>query len=66
MKRQERDQLRQKSKAELLKDIEVLERELLDERLTRAQRVPSNVRAAGQQRKKLAILKTFVTQKDAK
>lgn len=64
MKRQERDQLRQKSKAELLKDIEALQRELVTSRMTKDQRMMANVHENLSNRKKVAILKTFVAQKD--
>lgn len=64
MKRQELDQLRQKSKAELLKDVAEVQRELVTLRMSKDQQVLSNVRAFGQNRRKLAALKTFIRLKD--
>jgi ribosomal protein L29 len=64
MKRQELDQLRQKSKAELLKDAASVRRELVTMRMTKDQQVMTNVRAAGQARRKLAALQTFIRLKD--
>lgn len=64
MKRQELDQLRQKSKAELLKDAAELRKELVASRMTRGQQVMGNVRAYGNNRRKLAALETLIRQKD--
>lgn len=63
MKRQERDQLRQKSKAELLKDIAEAQRQLVTSRMSKDQQVMSNVRLAGQARRKVAVLHTFLRTK---
>ena len=64
MKRQELDQMRQKSKEELLKDAAALQRELVDLKLKRQQAHTNNVRLMGQTRKKLAQILTLVATKE--
>jgi ribosomal protein L29 len=64
MKRQELDQLRQKSKTELLKDAAALRKELVSGRMSRDQQVMANVRSQGNTRRRLAVLETLIRQKE--
>lgn len=63
MKRQELDQLRQKSKTELLKDAAAIERDIVSMRMSKDQQVQTNVRAMGQLKRRLAAVKTIARQK---
>ena len=64
MKRQELDQLRQKSKTELLKDMGEIRHEIVDMRLKKGQQILTNTNAIRNARRKLAVLETFVRTKD--
>ena len=64
MKQQELDQLRQKSKAELLKDARQLQSTLVDLRIKKPQSTDLNVRKIGQTRKQLARVLTLIQTKD--
>jgi ribosomal protein L29 len=64
MKKQMLDQLRQKSRAELRKDVAEARRELLTMQMAQGQQVAGNVRAKGQLRRKIAVLETFLQVKE--
>ena len=64
MKRQELDQLRQKSRAELAKDAAELRKQLVDMRLKKSQQMMGNVRQIGHTRRRLAVLQTLLGAKE--
>lgn len=64
MKRQELDQLRQKSRAELTKDVAELRKQLVDMRLKKSQQMMGNTRQLGHTRRRFAVLQTLLGVKE--
>ncbi len=64
MKRQQLDQARQKTAAELRQDVAKLEHELIDNRMKGAQGTINNVRSHGLLRRQIAQLKSLIQVKE--
>lgn len=65
LQRKELDQIRDKSKTELLKDIKATEQEIVELRMKKFRGTMTNVHQIRNLRKKAAQLKTMLNQKDA-
>ncbi len=64
LKRQELDQLRQKATPELIKDVQQLQKELVENKMKSAQGTISNVHAQKKLRKHIAQIKSLIQAKD--